>query len=523
MFFLTEQELDSSFSAICHHGYSTMLPEPLEWQCVKIEWPKVREAISKFDLDTYKPYKPMKIFAPKNRANIRVTHLLHPQDMIIYTALTMIIKNDIESSRVSKRAKRVFSYRVNQLKEDVLYDTKDAYNKYLKQLEEKASKGNVKFIGIADIADFFPRIYQHRLENAIESVANDQRGVDVARVLVKKLISHLMDGNSYGIPVGPYASRVLAEALLIDVDANLQSRGADFVRWVDDYNIFCKSEYEAQSNLFSLGEWLFSNHGLTLQSAKSKILTVERYKDEILPKPDNQLTKRGIAVKLLKKIRGNYDEEVDHDELDEATIKDFLHKLQSINLKQMLQTSISDKALVDYEMVTYVLSKLPRLPGASKALKKTVLDIVIENAELLYPVSEYISKYIIAYEGIDKKTKKMIASKLLKPLKSRKNPPPDYYAMWVLHIFSTSEDWNHVKTLTSLYQNSTSEIIKRYAALAVSIGGKRAEALAIKDDYTAASPLLRLGILAASKKLGKDERKHWKVACGVNGVVEKLI
>jgi hypothetical protein len=104
------------------------------------------------------------------------------------------------------------------------------------------------------------------LENIIESVATSQRVRDVARVLVKKLIGNIMNRDSYGIPVGPYASRLLAEALLIDVESSLQSQGVDFVRWVDDYSIFCRTEYEAQSVLFSLGEWLFSKHGLTLQS-----------------------------------------------------------------------------------------------------------------------------------------------------------------------------------------------------------------------------------------------------------------
>ena len=137
-------------------------------------------------------------------------------------------------------------------------------------MKKKANRNNIKFIGIADIADFYPRIYQHRLENVLQTVAKSQRGNDVARVLVKKLISKLMERNSYGIPVGPYGSRILAEAVLIDVDSFLYTNNIDFVRWVDDFNIFCKSEYEAQSSLFRLGEWLYSNHGLTLQSAKNQ-------------------------------------------------------------------------------------------------------------------------------------------------------------------------------------------------------------------------------------------------------------
>lgn len=523
MFNLTKDELDNAFSSICHHGYSTMLPEPAEWQIIHDNWSAIREGIEKIDLDTYEPYKPMAVFAPKSRANIRVTHLLHPQDLIIYTALVLIAKNDLEANRVTERSKRVFSYRADTNNAQVLYASRGSYEEYLTQLSAKSDKAAVKFVAIADIADFYPRIYQHRLENVIQSVAKSQRTVDVARVLVKKLIGNLMGRNSYGIPVGPYASRLLGEAVLIDVDANLQSQGVDFVRWVDDYNIFCKSEYEAQSVLFFLGEWLFVNHGLTLQSAKTKILPVARYKTEVLSKPETQLTDRDSVVNLLRDFRVGYDDEEDEEEPSEAEIEAILDALHGIDLKGMLESSLADTTLVDYEAVTYALTKLPRIPGASADLKREVLDLVIENAELLYPVAEQIAKYVLSFDGLTAAEQRRIASKLLKPLKSKRNPPPTYYAMWILHIFSTSARWNHVKDIVALYRESNSEIVKRHAALAIHASGNRAEALAIKDDYVAASPMLRHAILFASRKLGNDERKHWKLANGVSGAIEKLI
>ncbi len=526
MFNLTEEELENAYSAINHHGYSAMLPEPYEWQAVKDRWVDVRDFIISLDLDTYEPRKPMKIFAPKNRANIRVVHLLHPQDLIIYTALVLIVKNDIEDNRINKKAKRVFSYRVKKDRADRLYDSRGAHDAYIDQVEKKSGRASIKFVAIADIADFYPSIYQHRLENAIEAIASSQRGTDVARVLVRKLISNLMGRNSYGIPVGPYASRVLAEGLLIDVDAFLHSNGIDFVRWVDDYSIFCKSEYEAQSTLFSLGEWLYDQHGLTLQSAKTKILPTQRFHDEILVKPEENLKDRDFAISLLRDFEATgYEDDWDEDEeeLDEDEIQQTLQELQSLDLVEMLKESISDKALVDYEVINYVLTRLPRMPEAIDGIKEQVLVLVIDNAELLYPSSEHIAKYIVSFNDLPKSEKKKIAKKLLKPLKSKRNPPPTYYAMWMLYIFTTSEDWNQIKDIIQLYQNGSSEVIKRYAALAIAKGGSRAEALIIKDDLNAASDLLRLAILEASRKLGKDERKHWKLANQINGIIEKVI
>jgi hypothetical protein len=61
------------------------------------------------------------------------------------------------------------------------------------------------------------------------------------------------------------------------------------------------------------------------------------------------------------------------------------------------------------------------------------------------------------------------------------------------------------------------------AALAIARGGTRSEALVIKNDLSSASDLLRLAILEASQKLGKDKRKHWKLSHHINGIVENII
>ena len=525
MFKLTDIELQNAFEAICHHGYSAMFPQPYEWQFVIAKWPEVKAYLGQIDLDTYTPYKPLRVFAPKNRANIRVVHLLHPEDLVIYSALILIVKNDIENARISKNSRRIFSYRVDTSVPNRLYDARGAHDAYLEQLMAKAGKTSTKFVGLADIADFYPRIYQHRLENVLQATASTQRGTDVARVLVRKLISNFMGRNSYGIPVGPYASRILGEAVLIDVDSFLKSNGIDYVRWVDDYNIFCRSESLSQSALFELAKWLFSNHGLTLQSAKTKILPIARFNDEVLSKPEENLTDRDHVLSLLRETTffGEYEEESLEDEPDEEEVQKKLEELQGYDLHGMFVNSISDQELVDYEIVKYVLTRLPRIAGVDEDLKTTILELVIDNAELLYPVAEFIAKYVISFTGLSKGQKKKVSKKLLSPLKGNRNSPPDYYAMWILHIFSTSEQWNQVSDIIELYQQTNSEVVKRYAALAIAVCGTRTDALIIKDDIQSASDLLRLAILSASNKLGDDERKHWKLANQTHGVVEKIV
>ena len=96
------------------------------------------------------------------------------------------------------------------------------------------------------------------------------------------MLSRFSEGNSYGIPVGPPASRLLAEAVLIDVDSALMSYSIDFLRFVDDYVIFARTPEDAEFGIRMLGETLFLHHGLTLQTAKTHVRSVPQYVEKDL-------------------------------------------------------------------------------------------------------------------------------------------------------------------------------------------------------------------------------------------------
>src|SRR5687768_9001355 len=157
-FNLTEPELQLAFDAIEHHGYSALVPPPAEWAIVGREWAEFRHAIAAIDLDTYRPYEPMRCYAPKSRINIRPVTLLHPQDLLIYTALTLIVRDAIESHRIPRSKKKVFSYRAGS-EPHHLYESAGSYEAYQGRLKEKVNRS--KYVAVTDIADFYPRLYQH--------------------------------------------------------------------------------------------------------------------------------------------------------------------------------------------------------------------------------------------------------------------------------------------------------------------------------------------------------------------------
>ena len=142
---------------------------------------------------------------------------------------------------------------------------------------------------------------------------------------------------------------------------------------------------------------------------------------------------------LLREVAADFEygeaQAIEDERMEEKRIEELLERIQGYDLRGMLIESMSDQALVDYEMVQYVLNRLPRIPGADDELKSDIWHLVLDNADLLYPASEHIARYVISFQNIPKGEKVRIAKKLLKPLRSRRNCPPDYYAMWVLHVF----------------------------------------------------------------------------------------
>lgn len=518
MFKLTTDELESARFAIERHGYSALLPEPPEWVTVRDHWDSISSHLSDIDLDTYEPHTPLRIYAPKDQLHLRPLDLLHPEDLIVYTALVLLIKDDIEANRVSAKKRRVFSYRVDTNSSRTLYkSTAGSHESYMSALTVKSRKKTVTHVAIADIADFFPRIYQHRLANIVKAIATSDRAKCVSRVLVDKLISNLMDRNSYGIPVGPFASRVLAEAVLMDVDDHLISQGVDFVRWVDDYNFFTSSLTAAQGQIRDLGEWLFREHGLTLQSAKTKVLTSNEYRRRVLASPEDELTPKEELVEDFLSDIGDY-----VDEIEESDIEDMLEFVQSESLMSMLEAALFPGGAIDLRRTGLLLRRLTLLGGAPEDTHRQALALLLKHLEALSPIAEVVSKYILSLQFFGNDDMRTTGATLLKFLKSHGFDKHTYLAVWILHIFASNPNWATRSQLLRVYSETHSEAVKRSAALALARNGTRSEALTVTKRMEHAGPLHRLAILKASRLLGNDERKHWRRKQTLSGMLESL-
>ena len=527
MFKLTAEELQNAFDAINHHGYGTLSPPPAEWPLVCSAWTNIRGVLENLDLDGYLPYPPMRIYVPKSRYNLRVVTVLHPQDLLIYTALVLIAKNDIESGRLPQDARSVFSYRIDSASPNRLYITNDSYLSYRRELDDRSQHPHGKWVGVTDIADFYPRIYHHRLENIIHSVATSAR-VTTAGTMLARLLGSLNTGVSYGIPVGPLASRILGEAILIDVDEALAADGFDVVRWVDDFSFFCPSHSQAQTGLFRLAEWLYEHHGLTLQPVKTKVLSATDFRRRLLVDPNARLADRieehmNEAETLVFEMLQAADPYAERRDASIDWTPNDLEAIEALRLEEMLGEALADPDNIDFELADFILGRAGALASLPAKTKMRLADVVIRHSEHLVPIGESIAYFLLGFSGMSASLKERIGTRLIRPILDAPSAIPDYYAMWALYVCSHSAEWAKPAPLLKIFRKATSPVIRRYAALALSRHATRAQAIAVRDEFDNAAPLVRLGILMCLRRLPEDERMHWKRKVVLSGPIEKAI
>src|SRR5713101_2158893 len=120
MLHLTPDELDRSITAILLHGYGDFFPDPPELSLLVNKWEDIRKELVQVDLDLYEGYDVKFAFAPKSRVNVRRVALLHPYDLVFYTALVLALRDGITSSRLPLRENRVFSYHAEGAADGIL-------------------------------------------------------------------------------------------------------------------------------------------------------------------------------------------------------------------------------------------------------------------------------------------------------------------------------------------------------------------------------------------------------------------
>lgn len=270
---LTDESLEFARNHITAFYDTDFYPKPFEFSSLWHSWAEVKNYLLTTNLANVHTTNPRVLPWAKARGGYRIVHQLEPLDSIIYTALVFLAAENIESSRMISSI--ACSYRI-EVDDNSFFAKGSGFPAYRESCERLS--GVYEYVLSTDISDFYNQIYLHRVGNVIESVgAPDGLGKEI-----EGFLSRLNNKASQGIPVGPAASIILAEAILIDVDQFISNHHVEHVRYVDDFRIFSDSKEQLSEILENLVVYLHDQHRLGLVSEKASIRTAEEFLHEEL-------------------------------------------------------------------------------------------------------------------------------------------------------------------------------------------------------------------------------------------------
>jgi hypothetical protein len=230
----------------------------------------VVSSLSRLNMGQYNPVSSIEVLTPKSVLGFRIGHQLTYTDALIYTAAVIENAQGIENIRTSTSGDSAFAYRYDPEGGARLFEANRSYHDWLSYLKEFASVGpfeDSKPVLETDIADFYQRIYLHRIENLLQDAGANRS----SQTLINRIIQVCRSKQSFGLPVGSSASRILAEGVLCDTDRMLRDMDLQFTRYVDDYKIIASARHNTHSILCRLAEHLMITEGLSLNVSKTRI------------------------------------------------------------------------------------------------------------------------------------------------------------------------------------------------------------------------------------------------------------
>ena len=275
MTILTDASLEFAKEHINKFYDTDFFPKPYEFHAIWFCWDDVKKELLSKNIEKMQFAPPRAYPWKKPKNGYRIVHQLEPIDAIIYTALAHDVANKIETARVPEEFGVACAYRIS-ISDGSFFSSGSGYDQFREFSKSIASRK--EYVLLTDIADFYNQLYLHRVNNAIEHADYNLKNIADD---IETFLTRLNDKVSQGIPVGPAASIIMAEAALTDVDQFLIDLGVEHTRYVDDFRIFSGDKSTLESVLQKLTLYLYKNHRLTLSSEKTMILSSKEFIEKL--------------------------------------------------------------------------------------------------------------------------------------------------------------------------------------------------------------------------------------------------
>ncbi len=387
---------------------------------------EVAELVRRINLGGYNPVSSVEVLTPKSNLGFRIGHQLTAPDALFYTAAVIENAEGMEELRRKESGDIAFSYRYDPAGGPRLFQTNRAFHDwlgYLIKFGEAAPFYDSKPVLETDIADFYQRIYFHRVENILLDVnaSHDSAGA------IKKVIQICRSKQSFGLPVGSSASRLLAETLLCDTDRLLRDMGLKASRFVDDYRIIGSARYNTHTILCRLAEHLMVTEGLSLNVAKTRVTDTDALGTSVRERLQDVFSSAEMQAlhKFLSALYG--EEEMDAGDEDGAVMNPFV---TGNNLLERLD-EVRRRDTSDFTSSKAILKVLRNVPDFD------VMRLIRNHGDLAYYLPRDFCRAIRAACKIDGQDLVHIEAAIWNLLRTPPISELSYARLWLLNLYVT--------------------------------------------------------------------------------------
>lgn len=468
-----------------------LFPRPYELKIVHERADKIINKCKEIDIGSYKWKASRRFVVPKDNISYRVATQLDIMDSIMLGAIIYHYGNLIESNRIPEADDTVFSYRFKPKPDGTLYSNQNAWNRFWESCKETSKY--YKYVVMCDISDFYNQIYHHTVENQLIACGFPN---EILSSIVR-LISDITQKNSRGIPVGPHAFHIIAEAALTPVDESLHVKGVPFKRYVDDFVLFCKTEKEARIRINQMAEILDKQQRLVMQNQKTHIYTKQEFADKckqmLVEEPKLQIENE------LIQIINSYTSGDAYAKINISEIKDEdLRRMRQQDIIDLLNSHLKGES-PNYEKIRWLYRRLAQIG------LPTAIEYSVENFDALVPALNDVCLYINSCAQNYTSDWKKIGDYLIEILEDEIIESNDFYKISLLNLFVYNPKLNHFSTLIKMYKTS-SPSVKREILLA-SMNYKSASWIReLKEQFNSFDSWQKRSYLVAAKNLPPEER-----------------
>ncbi|MBB6715572.1 RNA-directed DNA polymerase [Clostridium gasigenes] len=309
---MKKYDIEKISREVMYNGlFSEYLPENFNLDIDRIDIFQVQIAKKNDFIEPYK-YTMSRFSENDKRRTISLPDITSYIDLMNYINEMGFIKEFLDISIESKQSfskllqnngelyKHEEQYDQTKLKcENNTGDRVEAKSTFIPNIIKKMNiaKG-AKGVLYLDISNFFGNIYTHILPVIVLGYDETMKQFKLSSQNNSKLINdnrykryveldkriRMLNGNrTNGILVGPLISKMIGEALLVEIDSEISKEGIKFTRFVDDYEVYIYDEgcIEQVTNTITN---ILNKYYLNLNNEKSKYVKFPYYKVENLEK-----------------------------------------------------------------------------------------------------------------------------------------------------------------------------------------------------------------------------------------------